>query len=248
MKILANRIKDWLKDVISSNKTAFRREEYRWEHLLLSQELVKNHHSSKGPAWCIIKVDLKKSYNYVDWYFLLMCLQAAGCPSKYIAWIKECITTPKFSIALNESLVWYFIGKKCLRQGNSAILGILECRISIPSDILIALNCRLLIFSFADYLMIFIEADVHSVRFIKGVVEDFIGLSGLIVNVHKSEVFCVELSLTLKQRILSKLQFKEGSLPVIYLGVPLIFGGPKLSNCKALTEKITCSLNVDILR
>lgn len=104
--------------------------------------------------------------------------------------------------------------------------------------------------SFADYLMIFIEADVHSVHFIKGVVEDFIGLSGLIVNVHKSEVFCVELSLTLKQRILSKLQFKEGSLPVIYLGVgvPLIFGGPKLSNCKVLTEKITCSLNVDILR
>ena len=145
MKILANQIKDWLKDVISSNKTAFWQGRNIAENILLSQELVKNHHSSKGPAWCIIKADLKKSYNYVDWYFLLMCLQAAGFPSKYIAWIKECITTPKFSIALNESLVWYFKGKKCLRQGNSAILGILECGIWSPSDILIALNCRLLI-------------------------------------------------------------------------------------------------------
>ena len=47
-----------------------------------------------------------------------MCLIAAGCPVKFVMWITECITNPRFSISLNGSMVDYFKGDKGLRQGD----------------------------------------------------------------------------------------------------------------------------------
>ena len=43
---------------------------------------------------------------------------AAGCPSKFVNYIKECITNSRFTIALNGSLVGYFQGGKGLRQSD----------------------------------------------------------------------------------------------------------------------------------
>jgi hypothetical protein len=35
-----------------------------------------------------------------------------------LGWINECITSPRFSICLNGTLVGYFEGKKGLRHGD----------------------------------------------------------------------------------------------------------------------------------
>jgi hypothetical protein len=50
---------------------------------------------------------------------MLHFLLSVGAPEQFVEWIKECITTPKFSIALNGTLVGYFDGRKGLRQGDS---------------------------------------------------------------------------------------------------------------------------------
>ena len=47
-----------------------------------------------------------------------MCLIAASCPVKFVMWIRECITNPRFSISLNGSMVGDFKGGKGLRQGD----------------------------------------------------------------------------------------------------------------------------------
>ena len=43
---------------------------------------------------------------------------------------------------------------------------------------------------FADDLMIFVAADIQSIKLIKNALEEFKGLSGLSINESKSEVFC----------------------------------------------------------
>jgi len=47
-------------------------------------------------------------------------------------------------------------------------------------------------------------------------------ISGLSANPTKSENFLLAVPAHLKDQILEFLQFKEGKLPVIYLGVPLL--------------------------
>lgn len=54
----------------------------------------------------------------MEWDFVLQCLVASGVPAKFFSWIEECISTPRFSDAVNGSLVGYFEGKRVLRQGD----------------------------------------------------------------------------------------------------------------------------------
>ena len=53
---------------------------------------------------CTIKVDINKAYDSVRLNFLLHCLRTIGTPDQFYAWVKECISTPQYYIALNG--VW----------------------------------------------------------------------------------------------------------------------------------------------
>ncbi len=53
-----------------------------------------------------------KPYDSVEWEFILHCLAALVVPNLFIEWVRECITTPNLSVALNGRLVGYFRGKK----------------------------------------------------------------------------------------------------------------------------------------
>jgi len=75
------------------------------ENILLGQEVVSDYHKEKGKARCALKVDLMKAYDSLSWEYILHYLYCFGAPSRYIAWIRECITSPSFSIALNGTLV-----------------------------------------------------------------------------------------------------------------------------------------------
>jgi len=88
------------------------------ENILLAQEILKDYHKDKGEARCTIKVDLMKAYDSLGWDFILLCLTYLGAPSKYVKWVRECITTPRFSVAVNGTLVGYFEGRRGLRQGD----------------------------------------------------------------------------------------------------------------------------------
>jgi hypothetical protein len=59
-----------------------------------------------------------KAYDSVDWEFILHCLTCFGFLAKFTNWVKVCITSPRFSISLNGSLIGYFPGGKGLRQGD----------------------------------------------------------------------------------------------------------------------------------
>ena len=66
--------------------------------ILLAPEIVKNYHKEKGQGKCTIK----------GGFFL--CLKVVGFPSRYVNWVRECITTPMYSVA------GYFQGAKEMRQ------------------------------------------------------------------------------------------------------------------------------------
>jgi hypothetical protein len=117
-KIISNRLLPLLNDLVSLNQFAFIPSRSISENVLLAQELVRNYHKEKGEPHCTLKIDLMKAYDSFNWEFMIHCLHCFGFPVKFLSWIKECITSPRFSIGLNGTLEGYFDGKRGLRQGD----------------------------------------------------------------------------------------------------------------------------------
>ena len=122
-------------------------------------------------------------------------------PDSFISWIKACVTTPSYSIALNGELQNFFPGKKGIRQGDpiSPLLFIID--VDILSKMLDkgAINGRFGIhpeceaplithLSFADDVLIFFDGIAESLRGILEILEEFRLISGLRINRQKSEL------------------------------------------------------------
>jgi hypothetical protein len=115
MKVLANRILPGLDDVISSNQGVFIPKSIS-DNVFLAQELVRDYHKEKGKPRCTLKVDIMKAYDSISWDFILHCRSCFGAPSNFVGWVRGCITSPRFFVAVNGSLVGYFEGRKGLHQ------------------------------------------------------------------------------------------------------------------------------------
>lgn len=96
---------------------------------------------------------------------------------------------------------------------------------------------------FADDLFIFSKAEVTSLMIINQVLSEFASTSGLQANNNKSQIYFSSVNTITKESILSVLPFQEGTLPVKYLGVPLLSSRLKQSHCQSLIAKITCEIS-----
>ncbi|CAL1383693.1 unnamed protein product [Linum trigynum] len=92
---------------------------------------------------------------------------------------------------------------------------------------------------FADDLLIFSTGSRQSLLKIKDLLNEFYQFSGLKCNPEKCEVYFGGESVQYKAASLAVSGFKEGSLPVRYLGLPLLSGKLRDSDCGVLLEKLT---------
>jgi len=229
-KILANRLLPGLDEVISLNQGAFIPKRSIAENILLAQELVCDYHKDKGKPQCTLKVDLMKAYDSVSWEFVLHCLSCFGAPSQFVKWIKACICSPSYSIALNGTLVGYFHGKKGLRQGDPISPYLFVLAMEVLSRLLADIpqahpsfgfhpRCQPLLINhlcFADDLLIFAAADLNSLSIIKSVLEEFEDISGLKANPAKSSLFCAGVNNEDKKELLELMHMNEGNFPFRY--------------------------------
>ncbi|GJZ31367.1 hypothetical protein Tco_0576414 [Tanacetum coccineum] len=180
-KIIANRIKQSLKILVSPNQSAFIPGRCISDNILLTQELMHNYHLDRGTPRCAFKVDIQKAYDTVDWVFLRKVLNGFGFHERMISWIMECVTTTSYSISINGSLHGYFQGKRGLRQGDplspylftlvmEILTLMLQRRVVESGEFGYHRYCSkldLINLCFADDLFLFAYGDVQSVSVIR---------------------------------------------------------------------------------
>ncbi|XP_024013050.1 uncharacterized protein LOC112087252 [Eutrema salsugineum] len=257
-KILANRLKLILPLFIAPNQSPFVKDRLLVENLLLASELVKYYHKESISPRCAMKIDISKAFDSVQWDFLIIILQALGFPTQFIHWINLCISSASFSVQVNGELAGYFGSRRGLRQGCSLSPYLFVICMNILSKMIDKAaaerrigyhpHCKKLELThlcFADYLMVFSDGSLGSMESIISVFNDFATISGLHVSLEKSTVYLAGVAGDLRATTLENVPFVAGTLPVRYLGLPLLtkkmtrmdyaplIDGPELNTKKA---------------
>ncbi|CAH9093867.1 unnamed protein product [Cuscuta europaea] len=182
----------------------------------------------------MMKLDLRKAYDSVQWSFLEQLLRAFRFPSRFVNWIMTCIQTVSYRICINGQVTSPFSARKGLRQGDPASPYLFVLAMEYLSRMLKHLHTHpdyrfhprcaglgITHLSFADDLLFFSKGTKKSVAAILNTFEKFSQSSGLEANLDKSEIYFGGLSEVKKRDITEAVQLKEGKLPFRYLGVPL---------------------------
>lgn len=204
-KVLANRLKLVLGDIISDNQSAFVKGRSILDNILLSHELVKGYNIKHISPRCMVKIDIQKGYDSVEWPFLRYLLLELGFPFLFKKWIMACITTVSYSVCVNGEITKAFHAKKGLRQGDhiSPYLFVIcmeylhKCLLGLKSfrEFKFHPKCKkfsLIHVCFVDDLLLFTRGDVNSVRELMIAFDKFSSVFGLKANPAKSCIYFLE--------------------------------------------------------
>ncbi|XP_074292579.1 uncharacterized protein LOC141619458 [Silene latifolia] len=119
-KIICKRLAGVLADLISMNQSAFIKDMEIVDNILICQDLVRLYGRKNCSPRAMLKVDLKKAYDTIEWAFIRDILAALEFPEQMINWIMLCVTTTSYTISLNGSHFGYFKASGlCINKAKS---------------------------------------------------------------------------------------------------------------------------------
>ena len=119
-KVLANRLKQVLPDIISPTESAFVPGRLITNNVIVAYEALHSMHArNKGKTSSLaLKLDVSKAYDRVEWVFLHGVMQKFGFPEKWIERVMTCVTTTSFSILLNGKPYGNVLPSRGICQGD----------------------------------------------------------------------------------------------------------------------------------
>ena len=235
-KVLANRLRVVLDQLISESQNSFVGGRQILDSVLIANECVDSRGKSRVPG-VICKLDIEKAYDHVNWETLLNLLHRMGFGVKWCKWIRTCISTVQFSTLINGSPADFFGSSRGLRQGDPLSPMLFLIMMEVFSRMLRTVEEAGLIpgfkvegrrgggecvthLLFADDTILFCDADVEQILHIRLLLLSLQAVTGLKVNVHKSEMVPIG-EVDDVHALAEILGCKVGKLPMSYLGMPL---------------------------
>ncbi|XP_048496313.1 uncharacterized protein LOC125495593 [Beta vulgaris subsp. vulgaris] len=226
-KLICSRLSSILPGLISPNQGAFITGRSIMSNILLCQDLVKRFNKRQNlERGIMMKIDLRKAYDSVEWQFIEELLQALHFPPHFMRCIMSCITTPKFTLLINGSTEGFFSAKKGLRQGDPVSPLLFVIYMDYLTRILhyiggirgfkfrkgcASLNLNNL--CFVDDLLMFCKGNAHSAYLLLQGLKLFSETSGLQANNAKSALYCSGINESEANRIQQFSGFSREQLP-----------------------------------
>jgi hypothetical protein len=119
-KVLANRLKLVLLDIISCTQSAFIPGRLITYNILAAFETL---HTVQTRMWSKMdsmgfKLDMSKAYDRIEWPFLEAVMKRLGFAKQWIWWIMVCVRSVSYSILINRCPVGDIQPSRGIRQGN----------------------------------------------------------------------------------------------------------------------------------
>ena len=119
-KVLANRLKTIMPQLISEHQSAFMSDHLILDNILVACETLHNmrNHNKGKTGFMALKLDMSKAYDRVEWSFMEKVLVKIGFQDRWVKLMMVCITTTSYSVLINEEPHGHITPSKGLRQGD----------------------------------------------------------------------------------------------------------------------------------
>lgn len=243
-KVLSNRLKILLPNLISENQSAFVPGRSITDNVLVAFEVV--HHmrrKSRGSEGEVaLKLDISKAYDRVNWSYLKARMQAMGFCQKWIQWIMLCVCTVSYEFCFNGVSVGPVCPSRGLRQGDplspylflfcveglSNALDKAACEGRIRGSQVSPTAPTLTHLLFADDSFLFFQANTVETTAVKSLLNEYEALSGQSVNFQKSAIMFSSNVRQSERAVLSGILGVSNDLQQgKYLGLPSFVGRSK---------------------
>lgn len=231
-KILSSRIKPLLPKLISEEQTCFVPGRSILDGILIIKEAIHSSSKRKIPSM-LIKLDIQKAYDMVDWRFLCKTLEAFDFSHQWINLIYQCISMTKMSILINRTPEGFFDTSRGIRQGDplSPFIFIIMAKafgiafskaqlegkikgISVTDNVPNITHQK-----YADDTFLPSESSLHEASNIMLIIQSYSDASGQKINVKKSEIFFINTNPIMEKKNSQLMGFKIGKIPCKYLGI-----------------------------
>ena len=251
-KVLANRLREVLPSLISPFPSAFIPGRQMADSIVLAEEIVAAWHRD-GTAGFMWKVDFAKAYDSIDWHFLWNVLRRRGFPETWVRWVKQCVTTSTFSVLVNGRPQGGWIHpQRGIRQGCplAPLLFILavDALAVCTSQVCLhgalsgfqspSLSGGIPLLQYVDDTTFFIQGSTETAQTLLIMMDIFSDFSGLRLNRAKSTLVGFGLSAEELSGSSQILETPIGSLPIQYLGVPLVDCRLRIHDWQPVFEKV----------
>lgn len=258
-KVLANRLKPLLPNLVSQQQSAFIEGRQIHDNIIIAHEVFHYiKHKKKGTkALMALKLDLSKAYDRVRWDFLKDVMFKLGFEEKWINWIMHCVTSVKFSVLANGRKAADVTPSRGLRQGDPLspylFLLIADSLSSLLSEAVsskelggIRVRNRGPILShllFADDSSLFMEASLKNCEKVKEIMSWFGEATREEINFQKSEIlFSPNTRVELQEVIVEFMGMGIMKDAAKYLGVPTSWGKSKQETLGYVRDRILTKL------
>ncbi|XP_010668056.1 uncharacterized protein LOC104885045 [Beta vulgaris subsp. vulgaris] len=224
---------------------------------LLKEDLVKHYGRKHAQPSCLLKIDLQKAYDTVNWEFLQEMLDGLGFPLQFRKLVMECVTTPKFSLMINGNMKGFFKSNRGLRQGDPISPLLFVLCMEYLARILKKVGdfehfqyhprCKAVKLShmcFADDLIMCCKGEFASTYLLLRAFKLFSETTGLQANVGKSALYTRGMNRREQERLIDVSGFQLHKLPFKYLGVPICAKRITSVQCEVLIEKMIARIRI----
>lgn len=203
-KVMTNRLKQLLKELVSPNQASFVPGRQSLDNYVICQEVVDTlRYTTARHGGMIVKIDLDKAYDMLEWSFVEGTVRDIALPEKIIDVIMSLLHRSSFKILFNGEITERIKTRHDLRQGDplSPYLFILclECLghwIQHKVDVVVWRplraswgGMRISHLFFADDLLLFVEGIVEQALCIRDSLDGFYRASGQKVSFNKLMLF-----------------------------------------------------------